>query len=194
MRFIRRSRYGIILILTIVLMFGCKNEKVQKIFIEDIISEEFVVQKTENRDIEPVYESNIFENDLFLNISKEPEFYQNNILFTFNEYFPEFIHKGTPEKYIKVENDEIEIVYYPDNFSLNGKYIIQFVTLKKFTNKYCFGNLFGKSSEEILNLFPYNKFGLRGGEISYNSDGYINFVVFKIKNNIVYSISYGENI
>ena len=187
-----------IIILMVIILISCNKEKSQK------ISEEIVTEKVEDKNIEnqyilltennTVYESYIFDNDLFINISDNPEVYKDDDTFTFNENFPNFIHKSTPEKYIEVENDEIKIVYYPNDFSINGKYIIQFITIKKFTKKYCFGDLFGKTSEEIIAMFSNTESDFRDGEISYTSEGYIKFVVFEIKNNIVYRIRYGENI
>jgi hypothetical protein len=193
-----------IVVLAVIFLVSCNNEKSQKISIEDIVIEEDITKKIDDKNIKnnyitimdnnTVYESYIFDNELFINISDNPEVYKNNDTFIFNEYFPHSINKGTPQKYIEVENDEIKIIYYPNDFSINGKYIIQFVTIKKCTNKYCFGDLFGKTTEEIIAIFSDTEPEFRDGEISYTSEGYIKFVVFEIKNNIVYRIQYGENI
>jgi hypothetical protein len=201
-------RMKIFVLLFLFFIIGCSKEKPQKYPLNTLNGDSFIeVEENiiiENNNIQLsenvyVYESDIFKNDLFIDISKDPWVYENDTSFTFNEYFPDFIHKGTPQKYIEVENDEIKIVYYPHDFSITGEYIIQFVTIKKYTDKYCFGDLFGKTSEKIMEIFittpDYLSINQNGeGMISFASTEYINYVVFEFLNNIVSKINYGESI
>jgi hypothetical protein len=171
----------------ILFTFSCKNNKNTDKTVFDAVPESTEI----NMNIEKI---DIFENDMFINIFSEPELYKNNAAFSFNEYFPNFIHKGTPEKYIEVENDEIKIVYYPHDFSLNGNYIIQFVTLKKRNDKYFLGSFFGRTSEEILQIITNIPNYTESGQISYVSTGYIYFVTFMFINGEINKIIYGHNI
>jgi len=197
-----------VLMVMIFFTFSCKNNKNTDKTVLDAVPESAEINiiieettpndvidknkvKVENMNIEKI---DIFENDMFINIFSEPELYKNNADFSFNEYFPDYIHKGTPEKYIEVENDEIKIVYYPHNFSLDGNYIIQFVTLKKRNDKYFLGNFFGRTPEEILQIVTNIPNYIGSGQITYSSTGYIYFVTFMFINGEINKIIYGENI
>jgi hypothetical protein len=180
-------------VLSLTILMSCKNTKNTDKTVLDAVSESteiniFIEETAPNEVID------IFENDMFINIFSEPELYKNNAAFSFNEYFPNFIQKGTPEKYIEIENDEIKIVYYPHDFSLNGNYIIQSVTLKKRNDKYFLGNFFGRTSEEILQRITNIPNYIESGQISYVSAGYIYFVTFMFMNGKIDKIIYGHNI
>lgn len=213
------------ILLLIVMIFSCKNEKNQNNTyeesplnnVENVIVENGL--NTNKEDFEIIETFDIFEKDMFINIFSDPEIYKNNNEFTFNEYFPDFIEKETPRKYIEVKNNEIEIVYYPHDFSINGTYIIQFVTLKTRNDKYFLGDFFGKTPIEIVKTItniPYYWSGKVGnfygwteeeifkaitdvpvnwsGEISYVSEGFRYFVNLSFENGIVTGIGYGRNI
>ena len=159
----------------------------------------------------------IFMKDMFVNISNDPEFYRNNSDYLFNEYFSTSDHKGAPEKYIEVEDELIKIVYYPHDRSINGKYIIQFVTLKKGNNNYFLAEYFERSPEEIVlsisnkpenwservgNFYLWSYDGIYqeitkapknwNGEIFYIAEGNSHYVRFTFKNRMVCEINYGE--
>ena len=199
----------IFIVIMLLLMISCnkeweKNDPVlhntnDKFMLETIDSKISGNGNKQTLVIDSIYESNIFNNDLFIGISEDPDFYKNDISFTFNEVLPDFLHKGTPQKYVEVENDEIKIVYYPHDFSIHGNYIIQFITIKTFTKKYFLGDLIGKTSEYIMALFSESLeylFINEGGKghIGFSSKGSIYFVTFMFRDNYLYSISYGRNI
>jgi hypothetical protein len=203
------------------MIISCVNEKNQ-----NKTNGDTSLNKTENvlninkEDFEIVETFDIFEKNMFINISPDPEFYRNNNEFTFNELFLDnSIGKGIPQKRIIVKNDEVEIEYYPDDYSINGIYIIQFVTLKTKNDKYFLGDFFGKTPKEVVktitNIPDYwsgkvgNFYGWPeeeifkvvmdvpvnwSGEISYHSEGFYYFVNLSFKNGIVNGIKYGQSI
>ena len=171
-----------IVILLVIFLFSCGGKNQTKTTVENI-----GLNETEITDIGKF---DIFHNDLFNNISLDPELYKNNSSFVFNEIFLDSV---MPQKNIIVGNDDIEIIYYFRDFNTNGRWhITQSVTLKNKTDKYYLGNFFEKNSEEILQLITNTPDYVGKDQIDYSTIDYPKyFVIFYFKNNKVNKIRYG---
>jgi len=127
-------------------LVNSENELID-VIIEEINSNFVNTTEAETEIIEPF---DVFKEDMFINISPDPEIYRNNSNFLFEEKIYDInLAKGWPLKEIIVEDDIIIIHYFPiDRYNIDSLYTIQEVTLKKRNDVYFLGNLFGKTPLE----------------------------------------------
>ena len=170
-----------------------KNNEIKEV-VEGILTQEDILNKE-------LTGNDIFEQNIFHNIFESPDYYIDNNNFSYKENIPENRIKSEPEKYITVENNEIRILFTPDYYSigyeewkLNEKYKLQFITIKEETDNYFFGKYIGKASEEIMELYPnFDGKITKTGEshIMYSSKGWDKFINFTLEDNIVTEITFG---
>ena len=135
----------------------------------------------------------IFDN-LFEGISDDYKFYIANAEYTVREHYPN--DHLQPKKIIIVENEVIQIYYWPDysNDALE-KYVPQIVYIYKKTNKFALGENIGENIDDILALYKeeprVNRFSHEiTPNVFFTYDNGFNNVSFTVLNNVIIRVSY----
>ena len=142
------------------------------------------------------HSESIFE-DMFINISEDPFAYKNNDAFDFEEItkndsdFPSYASMYNCEKIYKIKNSSMIITYW----NVAGKNQIQTILINDKITKHPFSKFIGKKADNVLKQYPKNKtYELTKSELKFDSEDWLSFIQFKIKDEIIYQIVIGKNL